>query len=165
MPAFRLSGKTQGTVVRVELTDRDVLGVEVGRPARVRLDAAPERAIVAHVSRVASAASPLSGGFQVDVHLDDAGPQTAFTGLTAKVVIERTAHPGSLVPVAAIVPGDDATSYVVAVESGRARKVPVHVLFLEGERVAIAETLDGLTAIATEGGLSVADGVYVTQVP
>ena len=164
-PAFRLSGRTQGVVVRVDLGDRDVLGLEVGRRARVRLDASPEEPLEAHVSQIASAASPGSGTFEVDVHLDDRAAAAWRTGLTAKVEIERTVHPGAVVPVAALVPGEGSEAFVMTVRDDVARKTPVHVLFFEGESVAIAEPLEGIVQVATEGALSLADGAAVTRVP
>jgi RND family efflux transporter MFP subunit len=164
-PAFRLSGRTQGVVVRVELGDRDVLGLEVGRPARVRLDASPEAPLDAHVSQIASAASPGTGTFAVDVHLDDHAAAAWRTGLTAKVEIERTYHPGAVLPIAALVPGEGSEAFVMTVRDDVASKTPVHVLFFEGESVAVAEPLDGVAQVATEGALSLADGAAVTRAP
>jgi hypothetical protein len=164
-PAFRLSGRTQSVVVRVDLSDRDVLGLEVGRPARVRLDASPEAPLEAHVSRIASAASPGSGTFAVDVHLDDHAAAAWRTGLTAKVDIERTYHPGAVLPIAALVPGEGSEAFVMTVRDHVARKTPVRVLLFEGQSVAVAEPLDGVAQVATEGALSLADGAAVTRVP
>jgi hypothetical protein len=113
---------------------------------------------------MASAASPESGTFVVDVHIDDDAAETLPTGLTAKVAIERTALPGAIVPVAALVPGDGDGTFVVAVDDGRAHKKPVKVLFFEGEQAALAEGLDGVAAVATDGALSLVEGVPVTRV-
>ena len=148
-PAFRLSARTPGVVTRVELSDRDVLGLPVGRSANVRLDAMPDRVFAGHVSRVATAASPEAGTFAVDVQIDDAGADALPKGLTAKVEIDRVAHPGAIVPVAALVPGDGDGAFVVAVDGGHARKTAVHVLFFEGSEAALADGLEGVAAVAT----------------
>jgi RND family efflux transporter MFP subunit len=161
-PAFRVSGRSRGAVVKVGLADRDLVGLDVGRHARVRLDVAPEAAIDAHVSQIASSSSPESGLFDVEVHVDGSGPAAWRSGMTAKVEIDRTVQPGAVVPVAALVPGDGDAAFVASVAGGRAHKVPVHVVFFEGEHAAVAESLDGVDAVATEGAAALTEGSSVS---
>jgi len=163
-PAFRLSEDSQGRVVRVDLSDRDVMGLEVGRRASVRLDADPNALIHAHVSQVASECSPASGTFQVELRLDGRPPEAWKNGMTAKAEIERMVLPAAAVPIAAVVPGDTDQEFVVAIAGGRGHRVPVHVLFFEREEVALVESLDDVPAVATEGAASVADGSLVSVV-
>jgi multidrug efflux pump subunit AcrA (membrane-fusion protein) len=147
------------------VADRDVLGLAVGTPARVWLDARPNQSIKAHVSQVASAASVTSGTFEVEVRVDDGeAPLPLPSGLSAKVEIARTAAAGSVVPVSALAFGDGRSACVFTVDSGAAKRVPVHVAFFEGDQAALDESLGEGAHVATVGSGSLVDGALVRVV-
>jgi membrane fusion protein, multidrug efflux system len=163
-PAFRLSGKSRGAVIRANLGDRDVVGLGIGRRATVYMDALGDTPFAAKVSQIAPAASPGSGTFEVEIRLDHA-PADYKNGMTGKIDIERKVEVGAVVPVDALVPGDEEGASVIAVEDGRARRWPVHVLFFEGEQAALKEPLSGVQQVATQGAgmLGNGDPVAVVQ--
>jgi RND family efflux transporter MFP subunit len=162
-PAFRLSGRGRGVVVRASLADRDVVGLEIGRRAHVYLDALEGESLPAKVSQIASAASPGSGGFEVEVKLDTP-PRDYKSGMTAKVDIDREVRVGAIVPVSALIPGDRDGASVVSVREGLAHRLPVHVLFIEDEQAALKESLAEVKQVATLGAGMVAEGVAVQGV-
>jgi RND family efflux transporter MFP subunit len=87
-PVLRVSGRGRGFVVRAAVADRDVLDLAPGMPARVTIDARPERPIAGRVAEGARRRARhrhLAGGG------GDRRPRSgaALTGLTAKVEIER----------------------------------------------------------------------------
>lgn len=164
-PIVRLSGSARGTVVRVSLADRDVLGLAVGTPAKVTIDGAAGPARSARVSLVASAASPASGTFDVEVRLDGDAEPDLPSGLSAKVEIERTVAAASSVPVSALASGEGRAAVVFAVDGPVARRVGVHVVAFEGDRAALAEALSGFSSVATVGTSELSDGAAITVVP
>jgi len=162
-PAFRLSGKGKGAIIRANLTDRDVVGLAVGRVAQVRMDALGDDSYAARVSQIAPAASPLSGAFEVEIRLETS-PRDAKSGMTAKIDIERNVSPGAIVPVSALVPGDLDGASVVVVRDGTAHRLPVHVLFIEGELAALKETFGDAREVATLGAGMLGEGSLVQVV-
>ncbi len=161
-PVIRLSSRSRGAVVRIYLSDRDVLGLDVGRGAVVSLDATPDETLTARVSQIATAASPASGDFEVELRLD-AAPSRFKSGMTAKVEVQRVKSVGSAVPITALVPGDTSGASVVAVANGLTHRIPVHVLFFEGSDVALQESLTGVTDVATAGVLALGEGTRVKE--
>jgi RND family efflux transporter MFP subunit len=162
-PAFRLSGRGRGAVIRASLADRDVVGLEVGRSAQVYLDALGDEDLPGKVSQIASAASLGSGGFEVEVRLDSP-PRDYKSGMTAKIDIERKVTVGAIVPVSALVPGDRDGASVFAVRDGIAHRLPVHVLFIEDEVAALKEPLSEVKQVATLGAGMLAEGTAVQEV-
>jgi multidrug efflux pump subunit AcrA (membrane-fusion protein) len=150
--------------MRASLSDRDVVGLAIGRRATVRLDALEDQPLSAKVSQIAPAASPGSGTFEVEIRLEQA-PADSKNGMTGKIDIERKVDVGSVVPVDALVPGEEQGVSVIAVADGRARRWPVHVLFFEGEHAALKEPLIGVSAVATQGAGMLGNGDSVAVVP
>jgi RND family efflux transporter MFP subunit len=148
------------------LADRDVVSLRRGDPAGVRFDAFPGDSFTARVSQIAAAADPGTGTYQVEISLDDGGRLAA--GLVGRVEIHPSRGvPACLVPVEAILEadGDEATVYVLSADGSRAERRRVTVAFLDGGQVAVAEGLEGTTAVVTDGAAYLDDGGSVRVVP
>lgn len=165
-PVLHVSGRSRGFVVRASLPERDVLGLAPGDAASVRLDAAPGEAIPGRVSEIARSAGRGTGTYPVEIRLDPGGaPRTLLAGLTAKVEIARTVGAAAAVPLAAVLEGDGDRGVVFLAEGDRARRVPVRIAFLQGERAVLASGLSGGARVITEGAARLADGARIRAEP
>ena len=159
-PVFRMSGRSKGAVVRVALTDKDALGLAVGDGAVVQLDADPDLRLPAKISAFATVASPMTGTFDVEVKLD-APPKVLLSGMTVKVTIPRTETPHATVPLASLVGADGKSAFVYLAVNGHAKRAPVQVAFVTGDRAALAQGLDGVGQIVGAGAALLEDGAAV----
>jgi len=161
-----LSGRGRGFVVRAALPDRDVLGLLPGTAATVTLDARPGRPLAATVAEVSRAAGRGTGTYQVELRVDPAGLEAPLaanllSGLTAKVEIARRVAAAGAVPLAALVDGDGERGAVFTVTDGVARRVPVRIAFLQGDRAVLSGGVEGIGQVVAEGAARLADGAHV----
>jgi RND family efflux transporter MFP subunit len=163
-PVLRVSGVGRGFVVRAALPERDVLGLRPGTRAVVALDADPSRPLSGHVAEVGRTAARGTGTYEVEVALDDPRARSLPSGLTAKVEIARTVPAQGAVPLAAVVDGDGETGAVFVVAEGVARRVPVRIALLEGDRAILAGGVAGIDRVVTDGAPRLADGARVDVV-
>lgn len=161
-PIVHLSGQGRGFVVRAALPDRDALGLAVGTPATVILDARPGEPLRGRVAERSRSAGRGTGTYQVEIQLEGGAP--LLSGLTAKVEIARRVAAAGAVPLAAVVDGDGETGAVFTVEAGRARRVPVRIAFLQGDRAVLAGGVEGVGRVVTDGAPRLADGRAVRVV-
>jgi len=165
-PVLHLSGKRRGFVVRVAVAERDVLELVRGAPATVTLDARPGVALPGRVTEIGHAASRGTGTWQLEIAVDPGRAGVPLlAGLTAKVQIPRSVPAAGAVPLAAVVAGDGATGAVFAVEDGRARRVPVSIAFLDGDRAVLAAGVEHLEAVVTDGASRLSNGARVRVAP
>ncbi|HYQ80756.1 MAG TPA: efflux RND transporter periplasmic adaptor subunit [Anaeromyxobacteraceae bacterium] len=163
-PIVHLSGQGRGFVVRAPLADRDALGLLPGARAQVTLDAAPDRPLAGRVGEIARAAGRGTGTFQVEIALDPAPGQPLLSGLTAKIEIARTVPVAGAVPLGAVVDGDGDRGAVFTVDGGVARRVPVRIAFLQGDRAVLAEGVQNGDRVVSEGAPRLAEGTRVKVV-
>lgn len=166
-PVLVLGSSERGQVLRVGVADRDAVRLKTGDPATVRFDAFPGEAFAAAVREVAPGADPRTGTYQVEVAVQP-GNRTLSSGLVGRVEIRPAAGTEmALVPIQAILEadGDAATVYTLSADGKKARRVPVSVAFIQGERVAVSGGLDGVAAVVTDGASYLGDGVSVKVVP
>ena len=165
-PVLAVSGRGGGFVVRAGLAERDVLGLTVGTPATVILDARPGESLPATVSEVARSPSPSTGTYEIEVRLDPASaPRDLLAGLTAKVELTRAAPSAGAVPLAALLDGDGAQGAVFTLDGNRARRVPVRIAFLQGDVAVLASGLEDVERVVLDGASRLTDGATVHVAP
>jgi membrane fusion protein, multidrug efflux system len=147
-----------GSVVHVNLVDRDALALKHGDSAQVTLDARPGEPLSARVTRIASSATPGAGTFEVELTLPSA--RALPSGLTAKVAFER-AEPALSVPLTALVDGDGERAALFVVAGERAKRVPVRVLGIEGERALLGAGIDERSKVVATGAAELREGARV----
>ncbi|NTX15702.1 efflux RND transporter periplasmic adaptor subunit [Myxococcus sp. CA051A] len=183
---FQFASADGGWVVRVGLTDRDVVRVREGDAAEVSLDAYPGRTFQARVSEIASAATPGLGTAEVELELrlpkevparvagaDERGgaepSPRLLSGLSAKArVLPSERQTVRFIPVEALLEGDgDVASVFIVNPDGRsARRQRVRVAFLSSEdgRAALSEGPDVGAHVVTDGVAFLRDGQAVAVV-
>ncbi len=164
-PVLRVSGRSRGFVVRASLPERDVLGLSVGDLALVHLDARPDDAIPCRVTEIAHSAARGTGTFQVEARIDPARAGGLLSGLGAKLEIARAIDTAGAVPLLALQEGDGDHGAVYVIDGERARRVPVRVAFLDGERAVLSSGVEGVDRVVSEGAARLADGVAVRVIP
>ena len=162
-PVLVIGATGEGWIVRVALADRDAVRVNAGDTARLAFDAFPGRSFQGRVSRIAGSADPQTGTFEIEIDVAPDGARFA-RGLVAKVELSLSdaggAVPGTVVPVTALVEADGpaATVYVVDAGAGVARRRPVEVGPIIGERVVVLSGLEPGEQVVTDGAAWLRDG-------
>ena len=165
-PVLRVSGRGRGLVVRASLADRDVLGLRVGDAARVVVDAEPDSPRKGVISEIARSASRATLTYEVEIRLlPDGEKRELLGGLSAKVELARRLEVEAAVPLSALQDADGPTGAVYALLDGRARRMPVRIAFLEGDRAVLSDGLKGVGQVITQGAEDLSDGAPVRLVP
>ncbi len=159
-PVFHISGRSRGTVVRIGLTDRDVLRIREGDAATATVDAMPDAPIAGKVSQIATVATPGVGTFEVEILLGE-DAKTLLSGLTAKVEIAHAEPDLVTVPTAAIFDGRGDRAAVYVIDGDRVRRKAVRVAFFTGTSVALSTPLDGAAEVISAGLDDLEDGAPV----
>jgi len=168
-PVLVFGATERGWVVKVGLADRDAVRVDAGNAAVVKFDAFPGRRFPGRVSRIDSAADPLTGTFEAEIDVEPQGERFA-RGLVAKVELSLagtgSAASDTLVPVTALIEanGPDATVYVVDEQTGVARRRPIEVGAIVGERVVVLRGLRAGEQVVTDGAAWLSEGARVQLV-
>jgi RND family efflux transporter MFP subunit len=167
MPVLVLGSSERGQVLKVGVADRDAVRLKPGDAATVRFDAFPGQEFAGSVREVAPAADPATGTYRVEVTVQPGG-RALSSGLVGRVEIRPAAGAQmAVVPIGAILEADDesATLYTLSADGRRARRLPVTVGFIQGERVTVTGGLEGVDRVVTDGAAYLSDGAAVKVVP
>ena len=165
-PVLMFGATGQEWIVRAGLADRDLVRIQLGDSATVMFDVYPGERFPAAVSEIAEALDPRSGTFEVELTLQP-GSHRLVSGFVARVAI----HPSrrekvSLIPVEALVEGEGANGFVFAPAStgGGVRKLPVHIVHILDDAVAVSSGLENVNTVITDGAPYLVEGSLVEVV-
>lgn len=169
-PVYMLASTEQAQVLRVGLTDKDVVKLKPGDRARVRFDAYPQEEFEAIISEIAESADPRTTTFEVEVQL--VNPQKPLkNGFIGKVQISPSQNPrGYKIPMGALVEAHQKTAFIYIPNAAytKAIKVPVVpveigkdyliVNFPKGLDPSREVIVDGASYLAHQANIKVVSG-------
>jgi RND family efflux transporter MFP subunit len=164
-PVLVVGGTKQGWVVKVGVTDRDVVQLRTGLPAKLQFDAFPAREFKGSIRTIARAADPATGSFQVEIGLNETAPGFG-RGMVASALLPRisesTAAPTLVVSNTALLEASGDRATLLLVVGDRAQRRDVRIGRLVGDRVEVLEGLKPGEQVVVEGASFVTAGDRVT---
>ena len=148
-------------VVRVGVSELDVVELNVGDAVEVRLDAYPGRALAGRIRRIFPAANPETRLVPVEVQLDEVSARAARPGFLARVTFRLSARENVLLLPASALLGGQGSQSVFVVEEDRAIRRTVETGLTSQGRVEVVAGLDGSEIVVTAGNNMLRDGAAV----
>lgn len=156
--------ETDTLVVRVSVSELDVVQIDEGQPVDVRLDALPDVVLQAQVRRVFPSADPATRLVPVEVALDGIYSDRVRPGFLARVSFELDPKPGArLVPASAIVSRGGGEGVYVVADSAVVLRTVTPGLTADGN-VEIIEGLEVGERVVTLGANLLRDGARIRDV-
>jgi len=148
-------------VVRVGVTESQLIRLAVGDRAEARFDAYPGETFPAAVTEKANAIDPASQTYEVELSLES-GDKALAAGFVAKAEIfpsQRETY--QWVPISAMVEGTGNVASVFTAVQNRAQKIPIHIAHILDGKVLVSSGLERVGTIITEGAPYLTDGANV----
>ena len=164
-PIFMFGSRREAQVVRVAVTDKDIIHLNLGDPAKVKFDAYPGIDFEGNVRELAGAADPFTGTYQVEVEI---APQqrTLVNGFVGSVTIYTQQNvPLVSIPVNGLLKADGEDGEVMLIEEGQARIRPINIHHIEGEDLLLRAGLEPGEMVITAGASYLEEGDSVQPAP
>jgi len=165
-PVFIFGSTESQWIIRVGVTDRDIVRLAMKDSARVSFDAYPGQDFPAEVNEISQSADPMTGTFPLELRLKN-HPAKLVSGLVAKVQI----YPSSknavyLIPMQALVEADGNLGFIYLPdpEGQRAVKMKVEVIHVFANTVAVKAEAEDTIGIITEGSAYLSNGSRIEMV-
>ncbi|MCI4668917.1 MAG: efflux RND transporter periplasmic adaptor subunit [Bacteroidia bacterium] len=153
-PVYFLATEDQAKVIRIGLSDKDVVKVVMNDEAMVRFDAYPGENFKARVSEIAAGANPQNGTYEIELSIDSKGFPLK-NGFVGKVSLYPEARNNKVqVPLSALVEANQEAALVYALDSTGENVIPLNLKNYElGDSfmVVSGEQLLGKTQIVSDG--------------
>jgi len=135
-------------LLKVGVTDLEWGDINIGQTAKVTLDGYPDQQFDATVFRKLQAADREIGTFQVELKLQlkNVTPPVGMFG-KAKIAVIRDQN-AVVIPYSSLIEADGNQAFIYSAhEKNRVKKVPVHIVKIENDRVFVSDKLEGINQI------------------
>jgi len=168
MPVFLFgaSAAEKDWIVRVGVSDRDLVRLQLGNPANLSFDAYPGEKFTAVVTEIAEAPDPKTGTYEVELTLNP-GEKKLMSGLVARVdIFPADRKPYFVIPLHCLVKAEGDNGYVFTLDQQHqvARQVPVVIGFIFEDKVALLSGLENVNQVVSEGAPYLVEGARVEVV-
>lgn len=151
-------------VVRVRVSELDVVHLLSGTEVGVVLDAFPDRPLTGRIRRVFPSADPDTRLVPVEVAFEGEGARLARPGFLARVTFRLEAREGVILVPSEATLSQGGRESVFVVEEGRAYRRPVTTGLVAEQRVEIRDGLEAGDLVVVEGQNGLRDGAAVRVV-
>jgi len=150
-PVFLFGTLVNDWIVKVNIVDKDLVNIELNDTAYIKFDAFQGKPFVGIISEMGSMADPYTGTYEAEIkvlHPDD----KFASGFIAKIDIEsKLKKQFQLVPVSALVEGNENIAYIYKFIEGSPVKNKVIVDHIDDEYLYVIEGISENDIIAVEG--------------
>lgn len=161
-PAFLISSEQHGWVLRVGVTDRDIVQLDEGNQANLHLDAYPDQPFSGVVSEIAAAANEQTGLFEVEIRLDKVSHKIYSGFIASASIVTSQTRRLALLPVEAMVSANGKRAEVFVLDDQQmVQKRRIALAYIQGNKIAIAEGLNDGENIVTDGAAYLRNGMSV----
>ena len=163
-PVFLFGSKDKAQVIRVNVTDKDVIFIELGDEADVTFDAYPNITFPGTVRELASMADPYTSTFEVEIEVTPNGKRL-LTGFIGNVII-KTQNREELVavPIDALVGAHEFKGQVFTVQDGKAKSQTVNIFKIDAEQILLSSGLQPGTEVVVSGNGYLEDNDLVSVI-
>lgn len=165
-PIFFFGSTESHWIIRVGVTDRDIVRLAMKDSAVVSFDAYPGETFPAEVNEISQSADPMTGTYETELRLIE-HPAKLVSGLVAKVQIYPSRRSDVyLIPMEALVEADGNLGFVYLPnsESNRAEKKQIEVIHVFKNAVAVKADFKDSVRIITEGSAYLSNGSKIKVV-
>ncbi|MEL6673140.1 MAG: efflux RND transporter periplasmic adaptor subunit [Bacteroidota bacterium] len=153
-PVYFLAADRSAQVLRLGLSDVDVVKLKLGDPADVQLDAWPGQRFQAQVSEIAAGSDPMSGTFEVELSLKTEGKSVKNGFIGKATIFPRLTANRIRVPMSAMIEANSekVLLYVPNEAGDGVEEISISSYEIADEYLSVpVEELRGVRYVITEG--------------
>jgi RND family efflux transporter MFP subunit len=159
-PVFVFASTEAIWVLKVRLSDREVVNFSVGDPARLRFDAFPGADFPGKICLIGNSADPITGTFEVEIGLELI-PERLVSGLVGTAELFPAAAASIVIPSKALLGAGGMNGSVLKLSGGVPVKTPIKIKALTNEGIVVSSGLSAGDTLITEGANRVKPGQKV----
>jgi len=157
-PVFLFGSRQEAQVLKVAVTDKDIIHLNLGDTATIHFDAYPEVAFLGFVRELAGTSDAFTGTYAVEIELAPQSRQLV-NGFIGSVIIQTQQRQSLIsIPVDGLLKADGAIGQVMVIDQGQARLREVNIQQLQQNQLLLRQGLNAGEMVITAGASYIEEG-------
>ncbi|MBT3303335.1 MAG: efflux RND transporter periplasmic adaptor subunit [Bacteroidetes bacterium] len=150
-PVFLFAPKGESWIVRTNITDKDIVKLQIGDSAQIYVDAYPKIIFTAHIIEIASMADPYSGTYEIELAIDKNDAELR-SGFIAKINIYPAQKKELFaIPIDALVELEASKAVFMLIENNTVRKSTLDIVSFDDQFIYVEKGIVEGAQVITEG--------------
>ncbi len=163
-PIFLFGSSDKAFVLKVSMTDKQIVHLKLGDPATIRFDAYPGTNFSGSIRELAGQADPFTGTYEVEVQVRSQGQQL-LSGFIGEVeILGQTKRDVFPVDAAALISADGKEGEVFIVKGNQVQQTTIQIYQIKGQNMLVQAGLEVGDQVVVTGAGYLEDGQQVTIV-
>lgn len=150
-PVFLLGATTQNWIIKTNITDKDIVKIQINDSASIRFDAYPEKMFPAVIHEIGKFADPYTGTFEIELAISPSDEEL-MSGLIGEIII----HPQKkekfiCIPVESLIVGNQNTGDIFIIKNKKPYKKQIRIAHITQNELLINKGLKQADTVITEG--------------
>jgi len=150
-PVFFFAASENDWVLKVNLTDKEIVQVNLLDSALISFDAYPGTPFPAWVSEVGSFSDPYTGTYEVELTLQKPVEKLVSGFIGRADIIPSKRYRILTIPVDALLEANEMSGFVYVVENKKAVRKRIEIAGIRGEKILVLQGLDSGATVISEG--------------
>ncbi|MBN2893737.1 MAG: efflux RND transporter periplasmic adaptor subunit [Bacteroidales bacterium] len=150
-PIIVFGAENQGKVLIANISDVDVVKIEIGDKATLNFDAFHETEFTGKVIEIAGMADPTTGTYEVKIQVNDPQNQLKSGFIGSAIITSSKVNRNIEIPIEAMLQANSKTGVVYKIENDLAIKQNVHIIKITNDKLLISSGLSENDKIVVEG--------------
>jgi len=160
-PAILFASTESDWVVRVSLTDKDIVKLSLGDSAEVFMDAYPGRRFRAEIMELGTIADPVTATYEAELLILHPLPGFRSGFISRAEIYPSEIKRAMVLPLHALIDATDNRAFVYIFREGKAEKRWIRTGSILGEEVVVNEGLSEGDLVITDGAKYLREGAEV----
>lgn len=163
-PVFLFGSRQQAQVLRVAVTDKDVVHLQLGDKAQIKFDAYPGESFAGFVRQIAASADAFSGTYAIEIELERSS-KSLLNGFIGSATIATSEQREVLsVPIDALLSADGQEGQLMMVKNGKAEVRSVAIDQIYNEQLLVKSGVEPNETVIVAGASYLEPGDSVKAV-
>lgn len=163
-PAILFASSESDWVVRVALTDKDIVKFSLGDSARVEMDAFPDTRFPAVITELGAIADPVTASYEAELRILLKKPQFRSGYISRAYIYPTRSSSSAMLPLEALLEASDKSAFVYVYNNGELSRRRIRTGRIVDDLIMVIEGLEPGEQVVTEGAKYIREDSQVSPV-
>lgn len=151
-PVFLFGSSNDALVLKTNITDKDIVHMNLGNRASVKFDAYPGKTFNGKISELAGIADPYTGTYEVEISISNPANDKLLSGFIGEASIGSNNQSSVLaIPLNGMLNANGRRAKVYTVKEGIVQSKNITIGSIEGDQLIVLEGLEEGEMVITKG--------------
>lgn len=163
-PAILFASTESDWVVRVALTDKDIVKFSLGDSAHVEMDAFPDKRFPAEITELGAIADPVTGTYEAELRILRPNSQFRSGFISRAHIFPTRVSSAAMVPLEALLEASDNRAIVYVYKDGEPSRRRIRTGRILDDMVVVSEGIEPGELVITEGARYIREDSRISPV-